>query len=903
MRSLIHIHKKRFGVLIVGMLLLLVLGMAVRSITASGSDDPLVMIVVDKDLYEGGEYTEYIDTYANDIRTPINDYYGGEEVEIWEVDRSTYDLDRVNPMRLTYAEEQKLVRDLSLLIEEKYRENNLKGVVFIGRVPIPQINKDGKLIPSMYPYIDFDDPGYVWSTDDAAYVPTNNTRPTAEIWFGYIAEVNEESILQEDVTLADYFEANHAYYEGDYQVNQRILFNDFIREDKLVKGLFPDGWPENWPDDGDDETEDKDVYDKTEQTLETYYASLSDYARWTGRYDGPVNKTYQEWDEDAGVPVMTDLEEHPLTDVDASLEVIRYLDTWAESKRAVVDRTGNLIHEIANGLFGLDPTGYGGTPPYTTGEGGSDGGQAGDINSYFSRLMQDTGISTGDFDYFVGQPDGTFLRRNILNRDEFEICFNNASEYDTDVWNDQNSAEAMYELSDWLYHQSLNTVIVYALDGPGTVKLNGVKQNKWFFEAEAGNTLEPDTTLLDYYYVDECDSGNANHYDKRSYEGFDPLDPDNGIDDEYYYDVNKNGIFDAADSVVYEGWCADGTNTPGTTLATSDAYPSNHRIQVVSGSSSDIKLLYVANGKIVETTLNPGSEYTIPALESWETSQLEPFSEEPESWEEFQTAVTWLNYLTDAEKKAYIFKEHIPPVGKYADLDSTYEIVYSIAQGSDNRLVFKTLQPEEDTGGEGDGGDTEESVPPTDAYLVGACLQDRMWHDKSLYSVILGGGVGVVPNAGPIGTMGLWDIASGKTLGTTAQMQNKFTIELRRPGSVDPGEEIPEPDPNDNSENANAKIVVPGLTEDLAADLKTANESGNPQLFKKLLSGLNGGGLPFIGTDDALDVQGVGFEFSGFILNFTSGMPIGEALKPYYDETEIYFGDPLLVLPPANDEE
>jgi len=114
--------------------------------------------------------------------------------------------------------------------------NNLEGIVLIGDVPLPTVNKQKHTYQSIFPYVDFIDQEFPYNPATKIFEESKNPQEKkAEIWHGII----KPPATGEDGNklLALYFDKNHAFY--DYAPNyttfdQKVFFADLIHEaDKL----------------------------------------------------------------------------------------------------------------------------------------------------------------------------------------------------------------------------------------------------------------------------------------------------------------------------------------------------------------------------------------------------------------------------------------------------------------------------------------------------------------------------------------------------------------------------------------------------------------------------------------------------------------------------------------------
>ncbi len=133
--------------------------------------------------------------------------------------------------------------------------NRLTGVILIGDVPLPVVNKNGYRFPSMFPYTDFEDKTYLFDAKSGDYLPNSTVKnPGPEVWHGLIKPPVElaESGSEGRALLAEYFDKNYLFHckdsnggcaplANDYQqFNRKILYMDFLNEfQQMNKTAFP----------------------------------------------------------------------------------------------------------------------------------------------------------------------------------------------------------------------------------------------------------------------------------------------------------------------------------------------------------------------------------------------------------------------------------------------------------------------------------------------------------------------------------------------------------------------------------------------------------------------------------------------------------------------------------------
>ncbi|MDR0607414.1 MAG: hypothetical protein LBG52_03490 [Candidatus Peribacteria bacterium] len=64
--------------------------------------------------------------------------------------------------------------------------STLLGVILVGNIPLPVVNQDGYVFPSIYPYVDFLEQKFVRNPIEGYFTPNGNINGQADIWHGLI---------------------------------------------------------------------------------------------------------------------------------------------------------------------------------------------------------------------------------------------------------------------------------------------------------------------------------------------------------------------------------------------------------------------------------------------------------------------------------------------------------------------------------------------------------------------------------------------------------------------------------------------------------------------------------------------------------------------------------------------
>lgn len=193
----------------------------------------LVLLLVEKTLFETGSenktetLTGKIYRYAEDIRKKS-------------------DQTKTKIILIDSAEKTAKIQHL---LEKYYLEgetdtaqtevNKLKGVVLIGDIPFPVARYKEYHLPTIFPYVDFVDPLFIWNEKTEQFeLNSQNLFPQAEIWHGLIQAPQAENAESE---LKSYFDKNHAFQTGQVasKFDQKVFYADLIEENtKFNSSIF-----------------------------------------------------------------------------------------------------------------------------------------------------------------------------------------------------------------------------------------------------------------------------------------------------------------------------------------------------------------------------------------------------------------------------------------------------------------------------------------------------------------------------------------------------------------------------------------------------------------------------------------------------------------------------------------
>ncbi len=173
----------------------------------------LVSILVEEDLLSDRELSTKIERYAVDVQNKIQ----GQAILV-PIPRDT------SPFELWLGNSQ-----LYFSGHENDHLSQLVGTVFIGNIPLPIVNKEGRLHATPWPLTDFEQPSYFWDTKSERFIWKSGGDEQPEIWHGVIrSDATTES--GEKLDLIGYFDRNHRIHTGEDSVDPKLFVADLPRQ-------------------------------------------------------------------------------------------------------------------------------------------------------------------------------------------------------------------------------------------------------------------------------------------------------------------------------------------------------------------------------------------------------------------------------------------------------------------------------------------------------------------------------------------------------------------------------------------------------------------------------------------------------------------------------------------------
>jgi hypothetical protein len=166
----------------------------------------IVTVFVDKDIYNA---------LSSDIQRYASNYIQ------WRISNTKATVFPINTQTFKAKDIVKLLENI-YFDGEQNRTSKLIGTILIGNIPLPVVNHDNFIFPSIYPYVDFEEQQYIYNTQTEFFEYNANPNAQPEIWHGMIN-------FQNDTTAyTQYFNKLRTYANNPSTfVDAKIWYDDF----------------------------------------------------------------------------------------------------------------------------------------------------------------------------------------------------------------------------------------------------------------------------------------------------------------------------------------------------------------------------------------------------------------------------------------------------------------------------------------------------------------------------------------------------------------------------------------------------------------------------------------------------------------------------------------------------
>jgi hypothetical protein len=182
----------------------------------------LISLLVEDEMYRQTELKPLILRYANDVAKAQD-----AEVIITILNKDIQPFEVYEGLAQLYNEG----------LPTETTPTQLKGVILVGEIPLPVVEKSGNLWPTVFPYTDFYDPSYLWDENKNRFVFQFGANMAPEIWHGVI-KAPSENLTTRISQLKTFFEANHRMHSGDILFDKKVFIADLVRQRLIVPGML-----------------------------------------------------------------------------------------------------------------------------------------------------------------------------------------------------------------------------------------------------------------------------------------------------------------------------------------------------------------------------------------------------------------------------------------------------------------------------------------------------------------------------------------------------------------------------------------------------------------------------------------------------------------------------------------
>lgn len=179
-----------------------------KTVYAAGDTNKtnIIAVFVDKDIYQ--DIKNNLERYTVDY---IQKKVSNSKAVVFPIDTK-----------------QLKAHEISQMLENMYFEgvegesSELVGTILIGNIPLPVVENEGFVYPSIFPYVDFEHQQFIYDTNKKFFVYNDNPNGQAEIRHGLIQ-------FDTSAQYNDFFEKVRTYTDNPTDfVDKTIWYDDFI---------------------------------------------------------------------------------------------------------------------------------------------------------------------------------------------------------------------------------------------------------------------------------------------------------------------------------------------------------------------------------------------------------------------------------------------------------------------------------------------------------------------------------------------------------------------------------------------------------------------------------------------------------------------------------------------------
>ncbi len=292
----------------------------------------LVSIIVSEEIYE--ELDDEIERYAKDIQNTLEKTIA----VILPIKQETNSFQIASLNESLYNQWYKSLQEVDF-------ESRLIWSIFIWNIPLPIVWKNWETIKSVFPYVDFDDKGFIYDHDTNIFQKNdwNISNPKPEIWHSFISPNTWDT--NEDISkIKDFLDKNHDFYEWENQFSSSINVLNGNREEEVPSDYTPSVFYFDWI------REQKSIDYSSYKGYDAYMKNIEDisYNRYSKELADKIKDEVLDSQNSQLENIVWAIDSDELKDAFASSSSPDTTNTSDIMTKEIVDGTTNTFIEIFN---------------------------------------------------------------------------------------------------------------------------------------------------------------------------------------------------------------------------------------------------------------------------------------------------------------------------------------------------------------------------------------------------------------------------------------------------------------------------------------------------------------------------------------------------------------------------
>ncbi len=181
------------------------------------TQEQIIAVFVDKTIYD--KHTSEINWYAQEY---LQSRSSATKALLMPIDKDHFQAQDIRKMLENLYQEG-----------EKEKRSALVGTILIGEIPLPVINENTYIYPSIYPYTDLEKPTYLYDDRSTYFIPQDKGDHKADIRQSVI------NFEQRDGEYSKFFSKLRTYQQNPTSyASTKIRYDDFIGLKKYFADQF-----------------------------------------------------------------------------------------------------------------------------------------------------------------------------------------------------------------------------------------------------------------------------------------------------------------------------------------------------------------------------------------------------------------------------------------------------------------------------------------------------------------------------------------------------------------------------------------------------------------------------------------------------------------------------------------